>query len=209
MALPVYLEKTMSVYNKIKLIQNKLNRETINHRFKPLGWIHIEDRSFKHDTVYCEARDYFDSVCYKYRGSKCSFVLKKIKAHPRYIHDRIFKKVMDDCIHELLKRIDHSYFRTKEFTCNREGVLVHLAEDRSCLNQKKRFSMTKCEDDGVMDFEYKYRSGTTIQRISNIYYFINNEHYTYYSKYTQSYIPAVRTFKSQLNKKELIKYGFK
>lgn len=190
----------MSVYNKIKIIENKLSRKPITQRFKETSfWDYSERKSFSHNPVFRHCYNYFDNLAYKYRGKNFSIVLTKIKKYSSYRHNNIFKRIMDQLINDLyLNRLYRLKYKLEN------NVIIHTGLDRSALPPKRIPKI----DDGVRDWVYRYENNIEIHRMSGIYYFkVPITKYFYNSKQKQTYSYPSSKF-VELTIKELRMYNF-
>ena len=188
----------MSVYNKLKLICEKPQKESMTYRFKKRNFLaFLESKSWRNDPAFCEALSYFDAVCFKYKGYPSSFIINKIKNNSHYKHDRIFKTTINSFLYDLLKN-DHDHFLIDD-----KGFLKYKGPDRSKLKSTKY----KRIDDGINYWRYTYANNIIIDRKCGEYFFVEYIKY-FYIDYRKQLQQGTRSLETKLTIKQLKFYGF-
>lgn len=195
----------MSIYTKLKKLNNLPQKESMYNRFKVHYWDFIESKSWRYDPSYKAASNYFDAVCFKYKEYPSSFVINKIKNHPSYKKDRIFKQAMNGYLKDLLKNSNYNGSRhCNQFLIDSEGILKYIGKDRANLPSSKYVRI----DDGIKDWRYTYESGKVIERKDSQYYFVNPYTAYYFNHKRTQLVSYTRYNHVKLTIKELKFYGF-
>lgn len=178
---------------QIEKFENSLYREKVGFNIKCKSW-YEEDFNLSANEYWGRGKDYFINCGTKYLGKPVKDLIKKLKSHPNYIHNKAFKRAVDDFIKsDLTTRTSCLYSNSVYYVDENNLVQYYI---KTCGNHfhdstyfKKHYSeyikiahdvwRLKFEKENTEVFEYYHSTFKYIVRYNGLHYYVTNEELDY------------------------------
>lgn len=196
---------------QIEKFENSLHREKVGFNIKCKSW-YEEDFNLSANEYWGRGKGYFINCGTKYLGKPVKDLIKKLRSHPDYMHNKAFKRAVDDFIKSDLTTktsnsliVDSFYHSNSYYYVDEDNLVQYYIKTYgsylydSTYFKKHYFEYLKIarnvwrlkfEKENTKIFEYYHSTFKYIVRYNGLHYYITNEDLDY-ADILYKYVPRL------------------